>query len=560
MMTFWTHLSRRKKALAIAALVLVTLTSLAYTNRATLIVKAVGIIQKMNYPVAPHRAISWQAGSWDRADKRPPNIVIIMTDDMGFNDVSLYGGGLIETPHIDRLAKEGVLFANGYAGSAVCAPSRAMLMTGRYSTRFGFEFTPAPNAFGPILQQLSKNDTAPRTFNFNEAHSEDPHARHDMPYEAKGMPSSEITLPEELKRAGYHNLHIGKWHLGRNEGMHPLDQGFDESLLMASGLYLPVDDPQVVNARNKFAPLDSVQWEVLDYSASFNRSDNFRPKGYLTDYYTDEAVKAIAANKDRPFFLYLAHWGIHTPLQATKEDYQAVGDNFPNHRTRVYAAMIRAVDRSVGKVMQALKDNGLDDNTLVIFTSDNGGANYIGMPDINKPYRGWKLSFFEGGTHIPYVMRWPVGLPRGKTYPHAVSHLDIMPTALGAAELTPQAEIVDGVNLLPYLRGQKGGRPHETLIWREGHYQAIMSGGWKLQRSMDPQKIRLFHIANDPLEQDEVSAQNPAKVDQLTAMLDAHNQQQADPMWPSRMSIPIWIDKTPADKLSLDDEYIYWPN
>ena len=560
MMTFWTHLSRRKKALAIAALVLVTLTSLAYTNRATLIVKAVGIIQKMNYPVAPHRAISWQAGSWNRADKRPPNIVIIMTDDMGFNDVSLYGGGLIETPHIDRLAKEGVLFANGYAGSAVCAPSRAMLMTGRYSTRFGFEFTPAPNAFGPILQQLSKNDTAPRTFKFNEAHSEDPHAGHDMPYEAKGMPSSEITLPEELKRAGYHNLHIGKWHLGRNEGMHPLDQGFDESLLMASGLYLPVDDPQVVNARNKFAPLDSVQWEVLDYSASFNRSDNFRPKGYLTDYYTDEAVKAIAANKDRPFFLYLAHWGIHTPLQATKEDYQAVGDNFPNHRTRVYAAMIRAVDRSVGKVMQALKDNGLDDNTLVIFTSDNGGANYIGMPDINKPYRGWKLSFFEGGTHIPYVMRWPVGLPRGKTYPHAVSHLDIMPTALGAAELTPQAEIVDGVNLLPYLRGQKGGRPHETLIWREGHYQAIMSGGWKLQRSMDPQKIRLFHIANDPLEQDEVSAQNPAKVDQLTAMLDAHNQQQADPMWPSRMSIPIWIDKTPADKLSLDDEYIYWPN
>lgn len=559
-MSFWTQLSRRNKALWVTGLVLIVLAGIAYTNRATLIVKAVGFIQKMNYPVAPHRAISWLTGSWDRADKRPPNIVIIMTDDMGFNDVSLYGGGLIETPHIDRLGKEGVLFANGYAGSAVCAPSRAMLMTGRYSTRFGFEFTPAPNAFGPILQQLSKNDTAPRTFKFHEAHSEDPHAGHDMPYEAKGMPSSEITLAEELKRAGYHNLHIGKWHLGRNQGMHPLDQGFDESLLMASGLYLPVDDPQVVNARNKFSPLDSVQWEVLDYSASFNRSENFRPKGYLTDYYTDEAVKAIAANKDRPFFLYLAHWGIHTPLQATKEDYAAVGDNFPNHRTRVYAAMIRAVDRSVEKVMQALKDNGLDDNTLVIFTSDNGGANYIGMPDINKPYRGWKLSFFEGGTHIPYVMRWPQGLPSGEIYPHAVSHLDIMPTALGVAELAPQAEIVDGVNLLPYLRGQKAGRPHETLIWREGHYQAIMSGGWKLQRSMDPQKIRLFHMANDPLEQDEVSGQNPQKVKALLALLDAHNAQQAEPLWPSRVSVPIWIDKTPADRLSLDDDYIYWPN
>ncbi|MGC6535689.1 MAG: sulfatase-like hydrolase/transferase [Parvibaculales bacterium] len=559
-MDIWMNLSKAKRVAVSVGLIVLLVLAVAYANRATLIVKTVGFIQKMNYPVAPHRAISWQSGSWDKEGKRPPNIIVILTDDMGFNDVSLYGGGLIETPHIDRLGKEGVRFANGYAGSAVCAPSRAMLMTGRYSTRFGFEFTPAPNAFGPILQQFAKADPAPRTFKFHEVHADNPHADHDMPYEAKGMPNSEITLAEELQRAGYHNLHIGKWHLGRNQGMHPLDQGFDESLLMASGLYLPIDDPQVVNARNEFAILDSVQWEVLDYSASFNRSDNFRPKGYLTDYYTDEAVKAIAANKDRPFFLYLAHWGIHTPLQATKEDYQAVGDNFPNHRSRVYAAMIRAVDRSVGKVMQALKDNGLDDNTLVIFTSDNGGANYIGMPDINKPYRGWKLSFFEGGTHIPYVMRWPNGLPSGKTYPHAVSHLDIMPTALGAAGLTPQAEVMDGVNLLPYLKGRKAGRPHETLIWREGHYQAIMSGGWKLQRSMDPKKIRLFDMAKDPLEQNEVSGQNPKKVAALIAMLDAHNAQQAAPLWPSRVSVPIWIDKTPADKLSLDDDYIYWPN
>ena len=559
-MTFWTPLSRCKKGYLIAALVLVSLVGMGIANRTTLIIKTVGFLQKMNNPVAPYRAISWQTGVWEKGEKRPPNIIVILTDDMGFNDVSLYGGGLIETPHIDQLGAEGVRFANGYAGSAVCSPSRAMLLTGRYATRFGFEFTPTPDAFAPILQQLSKDDPAPRNFKFHEVHADDPHANHNMPYEAKGMPSSEITLAEELKRAGYHNLHIGKWHLGRSSGMHPLDQGFDESLLMASGLYLPIDDPEVVNARNEFAILDSVQWEVLDYSASFNRSDNFRPKGYLTDYYTDEAVKAIGANKDRPFFLYLAHWGIHTPLQATKDDFEAVGNNFPNHRTRVYAAMIRAVDRSVGKLMQALKDNGLDDNTLVIFTSDNGGANYIGMPDINKPYRGWKLSFFEGGTHIPYVMRWPQALNGGQTYPHAVSHLDIMPTALGAAGLTPQAKVMDGVNLLPYLTGRKTGRPHKTLIWREGHYQAIMSGGWKLQRSMDPQKIRLFNMTEDPFEQNEVSAQNPKKVGALMAMLDAHNKQQAEPMWTSRVSIPIWIDKTPADNLSLDDDYIYWPN
>ena len=135
-----------------------------------------------------------------------------------------------------------------------------------------------------------------------------------------------------------------------------------------------------------------------------------------------------------------------------------------------------------------------------------------------------------------------------------------MPTALDAAGLIPQAEVMDGVNLLPYLTGRKAGLPHQTLIWRGGHYQAIMSGGWKLQRSMDPQKIRLFNMVKDPLEQNEVSAQNPEKVDELMALLDTHNEQQAEPMWPSRVSIPTWLDKTPADKLSLDDDYIYWPN
>ena len=213
--------------------------------------------------------------------------------------------------------------------------------------------------------------------------------------------------------------------------------------------------------------------------------------------------------------------------------------------------------------MQALKAHGLDDNTLVIFTSDNGGANYIGLPDINKPYRGWKLSFFEGGTHIPFAMRWPAGLkvPQGGlSYPHAVSHLDIMPTALGAAGLTPQAERVDGVNLLPYLTGRKTGRPHETLIWREGDYQAVMSGGWKLQRSQDPAKIRLYHLSDDPFEKNDVSADRPEKLAQLTALLEAHNADQADPLWPSRVSVPIWIDKTPAEQLTLQDDYIYWPN
>lgn len=550
---------KRTKILGATVLVLAGALSVAYVNRASLIIAAVGFAQRVSFPIGPNQPVNWEdGGAWEGAGKRPPNIVVILTDDMGFNDVSMHGGGLIATPHIDALADEGVLFANGYAGSAVCAPSRAMLLTGRYSTRFGFEFTPAPDAFAPILQQLSKDDPMPRKLRFIEQH--EAATGHDLPFMSRGLPSEEITLAEELRRGGYRTLHIGKWHLGRDPLLLPQAQGFDESLLMASGLYLPVDSPNVVNARNTFAVMDKVQWEVLTYAASFNNGDRFEPDGYLTDYYTDEAVKAIAANKDRPFFLYLSHWGIHTPLQASKNDFEAVGDNFPNHRTRVYAAMIRAVDRSVGRVVQALKDSGIDDNTLIIFTSDNGGANYIGMPDINKPYRGWKLSFFEGGTHVPFVMRWPRQLEGGTRFLHPVSHLDIMPTALGAASLTPEAKVIDGVNLLPYLRGQKTGRPHDTLIWREGDYQAIMSNGWKMQISARPEKIRLFHLADDPLEQNELSGTRGDKVAELTALLDAHNDQQADPIWPTGVEIPIWIDKSLADNPTLEDDYVYWPN
>ena len=551
-------ISRRAKILSLTGVLIIAALCLVYVNRAPLIVSAIGSIAKIMNPVAPNRAVTWQqAGTWQGAAQRPPNIIIILLDDMGFNDVSYHGEGLIETPHIDRLASEGVEFANGYSGSAVCSTSRAMLLTGRYSTRFGFEFTPTPDAFAPILKQLTSTDPMPRKFEFLDR---DDDAGAALPFAARGLPSEEITLAEELKAKGYRTLHIGKWHLGTDTSYAPLDQGFDESLLMANGLYLPVDDPNVVNARNEFAVMDKVQWEVLDYAASFNGGELFRPNGYLTDYYTEEAEKAIIANKDQPFFLYLAHWGIHTPLQATREDYEAVGDNFPDHRSRVYAGMIRAVDRSIGRVMQTLKDNGLDDNTLVIFTSDNGGANYIGMPDINKPYRGFKLSFFEGGTHVPFIMHWPGKLPSGQQYKHPISHLDVLPTALAAAQSAPQASQIDGVNLLPYLTGQKNGTPRDTLIWRSDHYQAILSEGWKMHRSAFPKKTRLYHLAQDPTEQNDISASNPKKIAELSALLDAHNEQQMEPRWPSAAHMPIWVDKTPADDVTLEDDYILWPN
>ena len=551
-------MTQRLKILFAIILVLLGILALAYINRSHIIVAALGFAQRTAFAIGPNFPINWaNGGTWQGAGERPPNIIIILTDDMGFNDVSTYATGLIETPHIDALADEGVLFANGYAGSAVCSTSRAMLLTGRYSTRFGFEFTPAPDAFAPLLRQLAQDDPMPRHFRFPET---DTNADSYLPFASRGLPPEEITLAEELRENGYRTLHIGKWHLGRDPLLRPRAQGFDESLFMESGLYLPVDNPDVVNARSDFAIIEKVQWGILTYAASFNDSKRFAPDGYLTDYFTDEAIKAIGANKDQPFFLYLAHWGIHTPLQATRQDFESVGDNFPNHRSRVYAGMIRAVDRSVGRIVETLKGHGIDDNTLIIFTSDNGGANYIGIPDINKPYRGWKLSFFEGGTHVPFLVRWPNRLKAGTQYPHAISHLDIMPTALGAASLVPRAQIIDGVNLLPYLNGQKAGAPHDTLIWREGHYQAVLSDGGKMQRSNNPEKIRLFNLAQDPFEKKDLSVARGDKLAELNRLLDDHNDQQAEPMWPSNVEIPIWIDKSLSDQPTLDDDFIYWPN
>ena len=272
-------------------------------------------------------------------------------------------------------------------------------MTGRYSTRFGFEFTPAFKIGATISEWV--NDIEQPALRSHVHHDVLDRLPDDM--QTLGMPAEEITVAEVLKQAGYQTAHIGKWHLGTVGDMRPEAQGFDDSLYMAGLSYLPADSPDVVNARLPTG-IDRMVWASSQYAAQFNGSHSFEPEGYLTDYYTDEAVEFIEANRARPFFLYLAHWGIHNPLQAKREDYEALA-HIEDHTLRVYAAMIMALDRGVGRVLQALEDNGLDENTLVIFTSDNGGADYIGLADINQPYRGWKLTHFEGGTHVPFFAK-----------------------------------------------------------------------------------------------------------------------------------------------------------
>ena len=334
--------------------------------------------------IGPTQTIDWQSGADPMGrpvGERPPNIVVILADDLGWNDLSWLGGGVaggtVPTPNIDSLARDGVHFANGYSANGTCAPSRAALMTGRYGTRFGFEFTPTPPGFATMVPRLSNQEGRLRQTSGNEEGT-------SVPLDEKGVPPSEITLAELLKPAGYHTVHIGKWHLGTGDGMRAHEQGFDESLLMASGLYLPEDDPNVVNSKQEFDGIDRFLWRFVRYAASFNGSPTFEPGGYLTDYYTDQAVQVIEANKDRPFLLYLAHWAVHTPLQALRADYEALS-HIEEHRLRVYAAMVRSLDRSVGRVLEALRENGLEENTLVFFTSDNGAPAYIGLPRPRRP-------------------------------------------------------------------------------------------------------------------------------------------------------------------------------
>lgn len=548
------------RRLLIGVAILVVLIVLAWANRSTILLATLGTLMDMRLSTGPNVPVEWSQGPTEaEADvDRPPNVVLILADDLGWNDLTFGGGGVaggtVPTPRIDSIAAEGANFVNGYAANGTCAPSRAALMSGRYGTRFGFEFTPTPPGMGTAVGLMS-NESATRlrpTLPGDDGPS--------VPFDDMGMPASEITIAELLKDRGYHTVHIGKWHLGRANGMAAEDQGFDESLLMASGLYLPEDDPGVVNAKQDFDPIDRFLWAAMRYAASFNGGDAFEPRGYLTDYYTDEAVKVIEANKNRPFFLYLAHWAPHTPLQASKEDYDALS-HIELHRERVYAAMIRALDRGVGRVLDALRENGLEDDTLVIFTSDNGGAGYIGLPDVNDPYRGWKITLFEGGVHVPYFVKWPGRIAPGTVVEAPVHHFDAYATAAAAAGAPlPTDRTIDGVDLVPYARGEASGVPHDRLFWRSGASQSALVNGWKLNVSDPPGRSWLFDLSVDPTEQNDLSAERPDKLAELTRALEAHNAEQMPSRWPSGGSFAINIDKDLSIRDEPDDEYIYWSN
>lgn len=520
-----------------------------------------GWIADLRSPVGPNQPVTWQQGPAAAElppGERPPNVVVVLVDDLGFNDLTLSGGGVaggaVPTPNIDSIARDGVTFTSGYAGNATCAPSRAAILTGRYATRFGFEFTPAPVAFSRLIHRLSSDD--PPGF----LHRDRVDSMPDL--EAMAVPTSEVMLGEMLQRRGYRTLFLGKWHLGETPATQPHNRGFDETLgfMQGAALFLPRGSADSVNSYQDFDPIDRFLWANLRFAVQRNGGPRFAPSGYLTDYLADEAVAAIAANRHRPFFMFLSFNAVHTPLQALRSDYEAVAA-IPDHRARVYGAMVRALDRGVGKVLDALRANGLEENTLVVFTSDNGGAHYIGLPDINRPYRGWKATFFEGGVHVPYLMKWPAVLPAGGRYEFPVAHIDIVPTVAAAAGAAlPTDRGIDGVDLLPFLAGTRVGRPHATLFFRDGPYAMAIAGDWKLQASGTQQRVWLFNLADDPTERIDRSAQRPEVVAQIRGLLARHDTEQAQPIWPSLLEVPVPVDHPGGMAIGPGDEFIYWSN
>lgn len=418
---------------------------------------------------------------------KAPNILIILADDLGYADVGIHGCKDIPTPNIDALAARGVRCSNGYSSHPYCSPMRAGLMACRYQHRFGYVNNVA---FDPHNTRL-------------------------------GLPVGEKTIASRLKEAGYDTGMAGKWHLGASHVHHPNRRGFDffYGFLGGGHDYFTVDTREPMHEGYK-CPLDHN-----------GRAENL--DAYLTDVLTDQAVGFIERSSlvpdDEPFFFYLAYNAPHGPLQATAEDLEKFS-SISDKRRRSYAAMVHAMDRGIGKVIAALDANGLREDTIVFFLSDNGGPSAANASS-NAPLRGDKGDVFEGGVRVPFVVSWLGKLPEGKVYDLPVISIDISRTALelGGAKIVPKLE---GVNLIPFLSGARAEPPHEALFWWSGDKWAVRSGEWKLLREKGMAEPQLFQLSNDIAEEDDRATSDPDRVGQLRSGYEAWNRVNAASLFP----------------------------
>jgi len=442
--------------------------------------------------------------------KTPPNIVFILADDLGLRDLGCTGSDYHLTPHLDRLARQGILFTDAYANCANCAPTRAALMSGQYAPRTGVYTVNSPER-GPAAQR--RLIPAPNTTTLS---------------------ADIVTLAESLQQAGYTTAHVGKWHLGEGD-TGPLAQGFDVNVAGNHRGHPPSYHSPYRNPALEDGPAGE----------------------YLTDRLTDEAIGFMQDNKDNPFFLYLPYYTVHTPLQPREDLLQQTRAREPGqrHQHAGYAAMVQGMDENIGRLLAQLEALGLADNTLIVFTSDNGGMSP--QTDI-APLRGSKGMPYEGGVRVPLIVRWPGVVQPGSRCTQPVITLDFYPTLVQAAggEL-PDDQPIDGASLLPlfqdgdadlnreaiywhfpaYLHGYRGMQqegPREG--WRANPYSAVRAGDWKLYRDYETNTDTLYHLGRDVGETTDASDRHPDKLAELIALLDA---------WLAELNAPIPTQPNP---------------
>lgn len=451
---------------------------------------------------------------------RKPNIVFILADDLGYTDLGCYGSRYYETPHIDRLAAEGMRFTDGYSCGPNCQPTRACLMSGQYTPRTGVYTVGHINRFNWRSRPLRPVDNV------------------------TALPLEKITVADCLKKAGYVTGMFGKWHLGNDAAHHPSRRGFDEAI-ESSGVHFDFKtDPQV--------PHEDGQ--------------------YLADFLTDRAVDFMERHKDRPFFLYLPHFAVHSPHEAKAEVVERFRDKQPvgGHRDPTYAAMITSLDESVGRIVAKLDQLGLAEHTLIIFSSDNGGVggyrragiDVQGITD-NAPLKGGKGMLYEGGIRVPYIFRWKGTIAAGSTNATPISSVDLYPTMLELAGAAAPADYpLDGVSYAALLRGERKTLDREALYWhfpgylgaRRGQWRTtpagvIRSGDWKLIEWFENGKLELYNLKNDIGEQLDLAASEPEKTKELHQQLIAWRQRVGAPLpGPNREFVKEQTGQEPKTK------------
>ncbi|MCP3933029.1 MAG: sulfatase-like hydrolase/transferase [Bacteroidetes bacterium] len=419
-----------------------------------------------------------------------PNIILIVSDDQGISDAGFSGSRDIRTPHIDKIAHEGVIFSQGYVSHSYCSPSRAGILSGRYQQRFGHELNPPFEPENEII----------------------------------GLPLNEKLISNRLKEAGYRTGAIGKWHLGYTNKHLPPQRGFDfwygfaggARSFWTTGKPMENEAPRTLMRNNTPVPLDEVD--------------------YLTDNFTDEALNFIRESKDKPFFLYLAYNAPHTPLHASKK-YLDRTSYIERAERSIYAAMITAVDDGVGKIDNLLSELNIKDNTIIVFISDNGGVT-AEFAD-NTPYRGYKGMLFEGGIRVPFCMSWKNKISANTVFNEPVIALDLFPTFMAAAGVN-EINNLDGKDLLPYVSGQMKDVPHEALYWRTagGASYAVRKGKYKLSKRMYYDKLMLFDLENDAGEMYDIAEQNPELVKELKNLYDHWDAEMVEPLWTTDGHVP----------------------